>query len=71
MNTQEIGANAGVVWRLLSAKGKLSLSDIMTLTGLPLPDLSAAIGWLAREGKVNFTIDNGRELYSVFREYYY
>ena len=40
MNVQSIGENAGIVWKQLAG------------TGLADRDLNAAIGWLAREGKV-------------------
>ena len=51
---ERIGVNAGAVWTALSEKkGKASIKDIKKATKLTEKDLYAALGWLAREGKVN------------------
>ncbi|NDW10753.1 winged helix-turn-helix domain-containing protein [Dysgonomonas sp. 520] len=47
-----IGANAGTVWEYLSEKGEKTVKEIKTATKLTEKDLYAAIGWLAREGKI-------------------
>ena len=55
MNVQEIGTNAGIVWRLLNGNNReWEFSEIQEATGLSSRDLNAAIGWLAREDKVQF-----------------
>ncbi len=71
MDKNEIGTNAGIVWRLLSVKNKLTVKEMMLETGLSLLELAAAIGWLARENKINFTEENGEAYYNVFQEFYY
>lgn len=52
--TTKIGANAGLVWRAL-AEGALESKALKKATKLNDKDLFAAIGWLAREGKVTLT----------------
>lgn len=47
-----IGANAGIVWEYLSANGEKALKEIKAATKLTEKDLYAALGWLAREEKI-------------------
>ena len=48
----EYGQNAGRVWRVLNAHGPLKEESLLKTTRLKQDDLWAAIGWLAREGKI-------------------
>ena len=51
---EKIGVNAGLVWNALSeSKGKANIKDVKKATKLTEKDLYAALGWLAREEKVN------------------
>jgi len=51
---EKIGINAGLVWSALSEnKGKANIKDVKKATKLTEKDLYAALGWLAREEKVN------------------
>ncbi len=50
---EKFGVNAGLVWNAL-AEGKISLKEIKKATKLSEKDLYAALGWLAREEKINF-----------------
>ncbi len=55
MNIQTIGENAGVIWRLLYGSNKRwEYQELKKEAGLSDRDLNAAIGWLAREGKIQF-----------------
>lgn len=55
MNIQSIGESAGIVWRLLHGDNrKWEYQELKKATGLRDRDLNAAIGWLAREGKIQF-----------------
>lgn len=49
-----IGENAGKVWKYLycSTNYRSEFNDIKKGTGLSDMDLAAAIGWLAREDKI-------------------
>ena len=74
MKKEKIGVNAGIVWRTLdeSQKQKLSFTELEAATGLSQLSLAAAIGWLSREDKLDFTMDDdGVELISVYHEQYY
>ena len=52
---EQIGVNAGHVWTVLSESttGKVNVKDIKKATKLTEKNLFAALGWLAREDKVN------------------
>ncbi len=54
MNNEVIGFNAGLVWNALNDSGKLTLKEVKKLTKLKEKDIYAALGWLAREGKISF-----------------
>lgn len=54
MNVETIGLWAGAVWNALNdAKGTLNVKGLKKATKLKEKEVYAAIGWLAREGKVN------------------
>lgn len=52
-----IGGNAGKLWQALTKHGPLSASALGRATALKASELDRALGWLAREGKLTFTID--------------
>ena len=53
MDVQSIGESAGIIWRLLYGEHrKWNYQEIKDATGLPDRYINAAIGWLAREGKL-------------------
>ncbi len=49
---ERIGINAGKVWTVLDETGRQNVKDVKKATKLTDKDLYAALGWLAREGKV-------------------
>ena len=49
---EKIGLNAGAIWTYLSEAGEAGLKDVKKACKLTEKDLYAAIGWLAREGKI-------------------
>ena len=54
MNTQSIGESAGIIWNLLQSESrKWDYQEIKQATGLSDRIINAAIGWLAREGKLS------------------
>ena len=72
MKKELIGANAGTVWHALSNKHeKMTFGELLMVTQLSPTELSAAIGWLAREDKLFFTEEGGREYIAVYHECYY
>lgn len=62
MNKKEIGENAGRVWQILSDNAKWSYGSLKRKSGLKDKDLGAALGWLARENKIEFEQEE-EELY--------
>lgn len=54
MNIQSIGESAGIIWNLLQSESrKWEYQEIKQATGLSDRIINAAIGWLAREGKLS------------------
>ena len=62
MNKMAIGLNAGKIWKLLSNNEKWSYGALKRMSGLQDKELGTAIGWLARENKIEF-YDQEEELY--------
>lgn len=58
MDKYQIGTNAGIVWNVLKDNVHWDYEQLKTATGLTDRDLNAAIGWLAREDKIDFDINN-------------
>ena len=54
MNKYQIGLNAGVIWHLLNDNKRWNYCELKKASGLSDRDLNAAIGWLAREDKIDF-----------------
>jgi len=53
MNTETIGTWAGLVWNALNETEVLNLKQLKKITKLKDKETFAAIGWLAREGKID------------------
>lgn len=58
MNTDTIGTWAGLVWNALNEADVLGQKQIKKITKLKDKEIYAALGWLAREGKITFE-ENG------------
>ncbi len=72
MNKHIIGLNAGIIWRLLSNQEKWTYNDLKTASGLTDRELNTAIGWLAREGKIEFEQEykSGKEMFYLMLNIY-
>ena len=59
MDKHVIGENAGILWRLLNQDNqrKWELQEVKKATGFDDMELASAIGWLAREDKIQFELD--------------
>lgn len=70
MNTDTIGSWAGLVWGALNEADVLDNKQIKKITKLKDKELYAALGWLAREGKITFeeSGDNKELLVSLVQE---
>lgn len=71
MDKEQIGNLAGIVWRTLNEKGKLSFDALQRETTLSSVSVGTAIGWLACEDKIHFDELNGTTYYYVYHERYY
>ena len=57
MEINNIGNNAGVIWNALNTNGKMTESKLKKETGLASADFYTALGWLARESKINVEVE--------------
>ncbi|MBS0208411.1 MAG: winged helix-turn-helix domain-containing protein [Planctomycetes bacterium] len=53
----QIGETAGAVWHMLAEQGPLSTAKIVKQLDLPRDVVMLAIGWLAREDKINIEMN--------------
>ncbi len=54
---EDIGAAAGRIWEALNSKGELTPAQLQKAAEVEDPLLNWALGWLAREDKVDFVRD--------------
>jgi hypothetical protein len=55
MNAENIGTWAGLVWNALNdAKKALDLKELRKVSKLKVNEMHCALGWLAKEGKLDF-----------------
>ena len=52
---QQIGETAGTVWHVLNDSGPLSLAKLVDRIGGNRDVVMQAVGWLAREGKIEIS----------------
>ena len=73
MNTHKIGVSAGTVWQLLNGENrKWEYQEIKEKTGLSDRYLNAAIGWLAREDKIQIEeCENSTDVFYYLELNYY
>lgn len=61
MNIETIGTNAGTVWVALNDAQALGVKQLKKITKLKDKEVFAALGWLAREGKIDIAQDPADE----------
>lgn len=59
MYINDIGSNAGIIWHMLYEKKIMTIKEIGEQTHLKATAISLALGWLAKEDKINFSKMNG------------
>ena len=64
---KRIGETAGMVWNFLQSNGDCSLSALEKGVEAPRSMVSMAVGWLAREGKIEVK-DDKRAVRIVLRD---
>jgi hypothetical protein len=74
MLKNDMGINAGTIWRLLQEKDVLSIREIGEYTSFHEKFIYYSLGWLARENKVRF-FEKGDTMYveltNSFTEMYF
>ncbi len=61
----EIGETAGKVWQVLNDNGESTLAKVKKQVGASTEVLHQAIGWLAREDKLNISKKGSSVKFSV------
>jgi hypothetical protein len=59
---EKIGNDAGVVWNTLNMQGKLDISSLVKYSDLKNDEVFAALGWLAREDKIDGKYSKNKKL---------
>lgn len=59
---EKIGINAGKIWEALNEEGPAEIKILRKTLKITEKEMYAALGWLAREEKVNFTV-KGKETF--------
>jgi len=63
--SNSIGDSAGKIWEYLDKNGAASVSKVAKEVGLNKNEIQRAIGWLAKEDKLVFTMEGRTELLSL------
>lgn len=67
MIKDEIGMNAGRIWHLLNVKNQSTIQDLKNEVKLKDNEFYMALGWLAREGNIEFDKKDGKQIiYWIF-----
>ena len=61
-SNHQIGQVAGKLWKTLDGQGSQSLAALKKSTNDPDDLVVAAVGWLAREDKLDFSTNDGRSV---------
>ncbi len=62
---EQIGAIAGTVWETLSKDGEMTLTALGKEIDAPRDVVMQAVGWLAREGKINIQRTGQKRIISL------
>ncbi len=67
-----IGTNAGIIWNILNNNQRWNINQLCKKSGLSEKEVYIAIGWLARENKIEIEKSvNDKEDYYFIIEYYF
>ena len=61
----QIGNTAGNLWLLLKNRGEISVSQLPKMMEEKSIVVHQALGWLAREGKINYRTEGNKTLVSL------
>ena len=54
MKKEKIGTDAGKIWQILNEIGNVKIVDLKKTSKMDIKDIYLALGWLARENKIQF-----------------
>jgi Winged helix-turn-helix domain (DUF2582) len=61
----QIGETAGQIWKILDSKGTLTVAKLVKELDAPRDTVMQALGWLAREDKINIEEDSRTRVVSL------
>ncbi len=61
MIKDQIGTNAGRIWHFLNQNGESSISEIKKALTMKGSEVRMGLGWLARENKVFFFVNEDKD----------
>lgn len=62
---EKIGKTAGKIWKLLQKHDEISISQFPKMLNEKAVIVNQALGWLAREDKINYRQESNRTLISL------
>ena len=62
---EKIGETAGIIWKILKSKGEVNISQLPKILKEKSEIVYQALGWLAREDKINYSTKNRRNYVSL------
>ncbi len=72
MNKRTIGTNAGIIWNLLNNNERWDVCQLSDKSGLTEKEVYAAVGWLARENKIEIEEKpDDNDCFYLICEYYF
>ena len=63
--TNEIGNNAGKIWKILDSMGQIDILCILKQTEMKIEEIYSAIGWLSRENKIKFQFKDSKLIFEL------
>lgn len=60
-----IGETAGIAWSVLNKGGPMSMAKLVQAVGGPRDIVMQALGWLAREGKIQIEAEGRSRIVSL------
>lgn len=65
MLKKKIGETAGSIWNVLKERDKVTISSLPGIVNENSSLVNQALGWLAREGKINYQQEGRKTLISL------
>jgi hypothetical protein len=62
---EKVGKTAGKIWKLLRKKGEVPISQLPKLMNEKAVIVNQALGWLAREDKINYRSEANKTYVSL------